>query len=139
MLEHKPPSGAKEGEKLGGESLLVDGFQVATTLRREDPKAFEILTKVRLPWHASGNKGINIAPDMRYPVLEMSPINGELHRVRWNNDDRGIVPFDGGYSPEKWYEAAGKWDSILRRKGTELWTQLAPGKVLSGWSLPKIR
>lgn len=142
LLEHKaapPPSEEKEaassaaGEAAaeGGKSLLVDGFNAARILKEEDPRAYEILSSVRLPWHASGNEGITIAPDKLYPVLELSEDTGELHRVRWNNDDRGVVPFGEKYSPSEWYEAARKWDGILRRKSSELWVQLEPGKPLS--------
>lgn len=131
MLEHKAPPGINDCEKMGGESLLVDGFNAALKLHQENPEAFKILSTVRLPWHASGNKGINIAPDQRYPVIELSSEPGEiLHRIRWNNDDRGVVPFDCEYGPDQWYEAASKWDAILRRKDMEFWTQLTPGKVL---------
>ncbi|KAK1778386.1 Trimethyllysine dioxygenase [Copromyces sp. CBS 386.78] len=140
LLEHRaapsssPGTGSSENEggeaAEGGKSLLVDGFNAARILESEDPKAYEILSTVRLPWHASGNAGITIAPDRMYPVLELDEDTGELHRVRWNNDDRGVVPFGEKFTPEEWYEAARKWDDILRRKSSELWVQLEPGKPL---------
>ncbi|KAJ9139449.1 Trimethyllysine dioxygenase [Pleurostoma richardsiae] len=120
-------------EASGGESLLVDGFRAAQVLYEEDRRAYEALHAVRLPWHASGNPGITIAPDRRYPVLEVEGGVGAeshaLHRVRWNNDDRGVVPFEG-VPPEKWYDAARKWDEIIKRKESEYWVQLTPGRVL---------
>ncbi|KAK7996274.1 trimethyllysine dioxygenase, partial [Apiospora marii] len=130
LLSHSDPT-AKDGkETLGGQSLLVDGFYAASILKAEDPKAFEILSKVKLPWHASGNEGITISPDKMYPVLEVDEKTGEMHRLRWNNDDRGVVPFDGPFSPAEWYEAARKWHSILTRKDVEYWVQLEPGNLL---------
>ncbi|WDK12398.1 trimethyllysine dioxygenase [Colletotrichum graminicola] len=132
MLSHEAPPGQalpKDG-KLGGESLLVDSFHAARILLKEDPKAYEILSKVRLPWHASGNQGITISPDKRYPVLEVDEETGELQRVRWNNDDRGVVPFTKHASPTEWYAAARKWNAILRRRDVEYWVQLEPGQVL---------
>jgi alpha-ketoglutarate-dependent taurine dioxygenase len=132
LLSHTSPESAKSGAAaVGGQSLLVDGFHAANLLKAEDPAAYSILTKVKLPWHASGNKGITIAPDARYPVLEIGEESGQLHRVRWNNDDRGVVPFDNGISPHAWYDAARKWYSILTRPDVEYWTQLEPGKPLS--------
>ncbi|KAM0506588.1 hypothetical protein ACHAPB_002945 [Verticillium nonalfalfae] len=130
MLSHEAPPGAPAGE-LGGKSLLVDGFYAASILLEEDPQAYEILSKVKLPWHASGNEGITIAPNKRYPVLELDETTGKLARVRWNNDDRGVVPFGEGYSPAEWYAAARKWDAILRRPEVEYWVQLNPGHLLS--------
>ena len=133
-----PPSSAKDKDELGGRSLLVDGFHAARILRKEDSKAFDILTKVRIPWHASGNQGITIAPDKKYPDLELDEVTGEVHRVRWNNDDRGVVPFDGGISPTSWYDAARKWHSILTRPDVEFWTQLRPGQPISESCYQKI-
>ncbi|KAI1765911.1 Trimethyllysine dioxygenase [Hypoxylon sp. FL1150] len=131
LLSHTDASSEKEpGENLGGQSLLVDGFYAASILQEEDPKAFEVLSRVKLPWHASGNKGITISPDKPYPVLEVDESTGKLHRVRWNNDDRGVVPFGSEYSPEEWYKAARKWNEILRRESTEYWFQLKPGNLL---------
>jgi trimethyllysine dioxygenase len=129
LLSHTPPPDAAKGADLGGQSLLVDGFRAAQILMEEDPEAFEVLGKVRLPWHASGNKGIAIRPEQMYPVLELSAEKKVL-RVRWNNDDRGVVPL-GPVSAEEWYDAAAKWESILRRPESEYWTQLKPGRTLS--------
>ncbi|KAL8410056.1 hypothetical protein RB594_008232 [Gaeumannomyces avenae] len=115
----------------GGKSLLVDGFHAAELLREQDPEAFKILSTVRLPWHASGNSGIAISPDKRYPVIELGEDGTTLHRIRWNNDDRGVVPIeDGGFSADQWYEAARKWDSIITQPEHEFWVQLKPGTVL---------
>ncbi|KAK8110935.1 Trimethyllysine dioxygenase [Apiospora kogelbergensis] len=129
LLSHADPT-AKDGEgTLGGKSLLVDGFYAASLLRKESPRAYKILTTHKLSWHASGNEGITITPDTSYPVLE-SKSNGQgLRRVRWNNDDRGVVPFTER-SPMEWYEAAREWHSILTRKDLEYWVQLTPGNLL---------
>ncbi|KAL6878913.1 Trimethyllysine dioxygenase [Trichoderma novae-zelandiae] len=126
LLSHTPPANKPVSEVLGGQSLLVDGFHAAETLRRESPEDFDILRRVKLPWHASGNQGVAIAPDMAYPVIEVS--GDKLHRIRWNNDDRGVVPLD--VDVDAWYQAARKWDEILRRKEHEFWFQLEPGRVL---------
>ncbi len=138
LLSHDPPPGSvgPDGElvgtlSLGGKSLLVDGFHAARKLEQEDPAAYHLLGRVRLPWHASGNKGITIAPDKRYPVLEHHDDSHALHRIRWNNDDRGVVPFGDGSNPAAWYDAARKWDAILRRADMEFWYQLRPGDTLS--------
>lgn len=131
MSHFAPPSAEGKADALGGKSLLVDGFHAANILRKEDPEAFDVLTKVKIPWHASGNQGITISPDKKYPVLELDEATGEVQRVRWNNDDRGVVPFHEGTSPTEWYDAARKWYSILTRPDVECWTQLKPGQPIS--------
>lgn len=134
MLSHEAPPNTPEGAALGGASLLVDGFHAAQVLRDEDPRAFDVLRTVRLPRHASGNEGITIAPDKRYPVFEVDEA-GRMERLRWNNDDRGVVPFGEGVGVMEWYQAARKWDEVIRRPDVEYWVQLQPGQVLSMFSL----
>ncbi|KAI1639674.1 hypothetical protein F4809DRAFT_70081 [Biscogniauxia mediterranea] len=124
LLSHVGPETKNGlGATLGGKSLLVDGFYAAGLLKAEDPQAYDILSSVKLPWHASGNKGITISPDNLYPVFENNEVTGKLHRIRWNNDDRGVVPFDGKYTPWEWYDAA-------KKKSVEYWFQLRPGEIL---------
>ena len=46
----------------GGNTLLVDGFQLADTMRRKHPKHFEVLSTFRVPSHSAGDKDIVIQP-----------------------------------------------------------------------------
>jgi trimethyllysine dioxygenase len=132
MLSHQPAPGASTGETdLGGQSLLVDGFMAAKILREEDPLSYDTLAESPLPWHASGNKGITIAPDKLYPVIERAQYSDDVHRIRWNNNDRGVNPLGMRCSSSEWYRAARKWNEILKRKEMEYWFQLKPGTVLS--------
>lgn len=132
LLSHKPAPGASPDETAsGGQSLLVDGFNAARILRAENPSAYANLTRIGVPWHASGNEGITIAPSNLLPVLETPQHLDSVFRVRWNNDDRGVVPFSRTRGPNKWYNAARAWDEILRRKSSEYWFQLEPGTTLS--------
>ncbi|KAI0457074.1 Clavaminate synthase-like protein [Xylaria acuta] len=131
LLSHTD-SGSPEGSGtvLGGQSLLVDGFHAAKVMKEEAPDLFDILAYVGIPSHASGNEGITISPDKLYPVIEHDLEGDVVHRIRWNNDDRGVVPVGGKYSAIQWYKAASKWNEILRRKELEYRFQLEPGKVL---------
>jgi trimethyllysine dioxygenase len=130
MLSHEPDATSKDANSLGGESLLVDGFNAALMLKKAAPWAYEILSEVPLPWHASGNKGIAITPERTYPVFELSDNGKRLVRVRWNNDDRGAVPFHPKHSPNDWYEAASRWNELLEDEKLQYWEQLKPGRTL---------
>ncbi len=116
-----------EGE--GGASLLVDGFKAAEELRETDHKAYEILSTVDVHAHASGNEGISIQPYRGFPVFEHDVATGSLLRVRWNSSDRASIelPID---QVETWYDAARKFDAVLKKKENEYWEQLVPGRVL---------
>ncbi|KAJ4378066.1 hypothetical protein N0V83_000896 [Neocucurbitaria cava] len=113
----------------GGASLLVDGFKVAEEMSRTDRKAYEILSTVNVHAHASGNEGISIQPYRSFPVFEHDTATGDLLRVRWNSSDRASIelPID---EVEIWYDAARKFDALLKKKENEYWEQLTPGRVL---------
>jgi trimethyllysine dioxygenase len=113
----------------GGASLLVDGFKVAQELYETDREAYRILSTVDVHGHASGNEGISIQPYRGFPVLEHDPTTNILLRVRWNSSDRAAIglPVD---EVETWYNAARKFDALLKKKDNEYWQQLTPGKVL---------
>lgn len=129
MLSHTPPPDktSEEISSLGGLTLLVDGFYAAHRMRKEFRAEYDVLRTIRIPWHASGNQGVAISPDRGYPVIDAS--DKRLNRIRWNNDDRGVVP--PRVNVDEWYHAASVWDWILRRKQNEYWFQLKPGQVLS--------
>ncbi|KAF2828469.1 Trimethyllysine dioxygenase [Ophiobolus disseminans] len=113
----------------GGASLLVDGFKVAHELYQQDRDAYQVLSTVNVHAHASGNNGISIQPYRGFPVLEHDPSTNELLRVRWNNSDRASIELpieDVG----TWYDAARKFDALLKKKENEYWEQLQPGRVL---------
>lgn len=88
-----------------------------------------MLSRVNVHGHASGNEGISIQSYRGFPVLEHDPATGALLRVRWNSSDRAGIELpieDVGV----WYEAARKFDALLKKKGNEYWEQLTPGRVL---------
>lgn len=123
----------------GGASILVDGFKAARKLKREHPHAFSVLSTYSVPWHASGNKGVSITPSGgSFPVITEGTRdivitglwgNSFLRQIRWNNSDRGTM--DRTRNPDKWYDAARKWQDILRSPELEYRFQLKPGKALS--------
>jgi trimethyllysine dioxygenase len=116
-----------EGE--GGASLLVDGFHIAKQLYDTDRSAYDILASVNVNCHASGNDGISIQPYKGFPVLQHDPTTGLLLQVRWNSSDRASIelPIE---RIDEWYDAARKWDALVKSKENEYWEQLTPGRVL---------
>lgn len=134
LLSHRPVPGGEGRDAtgdLGGKSLLVDGFRAAAMVKKYHPWAYRVLCRVGLPWHASGNKGIAITPDKFYPVFELDDTK-KLHKIRWNNDDRGVVPLNNpDLPPASWFKAASVWNQLLEIPKNQLWIQLKPGTVLS--------
>jgi len=122
----------------GGESILVDGFQAAKELRYQSRRDFKVLSRVPVPWHASGNEGITIVPSKPFPVINLDDLNyrtrrRELSQIRWNNDDRGILPLNAGdyfHPAREWYRSAKKFHDILQRDDMQYREKLVPGRAL---------
>ncbi|RDA92361.1 hypothetical protein CP533_4398 [Ophiocordyceps camponoti-saundersi (nom. inval.)] len=127
LLHHTPPpNGPTDRKMMGGESFLVDGYNVAHRLRKEHIDDFQILKSIGIPWHSSGNLDTAIIPDRVYPIIETQ--YGAIHRIRWNNADRGLLPID--INTRKLYNAMRIWDLISRRTENLYRFYLVPGRVL---------
>ncbi|KAF2178878.1 Trimethyllysine dioxygenase [Zopfia rhizophila CBS 207.26] len=113
----------------GGASLLVDGFKVANDLYHEDRDVYNILSSVNIHAHASGNEDISIQPYKGFPTLNHDQQTGYLLQVRWNSSDRAAIEMPVE-KVEKWYDAARKWNDMLKKPENEYWCQLTPGRVL---------
>jgi len=93
-----------EGE--GGSTQLADGFRAAQALEKIDKGAVDILSRIKIMAHASGNDGISIQPSLPFTVFKYSEINGQLEQVRWNNADRSAFAEGMGNNIAGWYKAA---------------------------------
>ena len=110
----------------GGESLLVDGFYTASRLSRS---AYETLSRLSVPSHASGNPEHQLRPCSRPSIFHDD--QGQLVQVRWNNEDRGVL--GQGWSASEvsaWYKAAREFESLNRSAEAEYWFKLEPGTMV---------
>ena len=108
---------------------MCDGWAVAEYMKQEHPWAYEVLSKVTLSSHASGNEDVSISPAWNYPV-----INSTLHgpQIRWNNSDRGTMTWWASQQEmETWYEAARIWNRTIHSKDFLIETIFEPGTALS--------
>ncbi|PGH23316.1 trimethyllysine dioxygenase [Polytolypa hystricis UAMH7299] len=121
----------------GGASLLVDGFAAAQTLYREDPDAYNSLKTVLVNAHASGNEDVCIQPAAPFPILSHHPVTKELCRVQWNIEDRAARMDVDAATLVKWYDAARKFNEVLKRESMERWFQLKPGSpmIFDNWRM----
>lgn len=118
----------------GGESLLVDGFKAAKTLRAENPKAYSTLSRVRVPTHSAGDMDKCIRPSVgnhAFPIINHDPATGLLYQIRYNNDDRStMTSWHDESEVEDFYDALRAWEDVLTRPSEELWFPLQPGTAL---------
>ncbi|KAM3122163.1 trimethyllysine dioxygenase [Candidozyma auris] len=114
----------------GGTTSLVDAFQCAEQLKREDPESFELLTKIPVPAHSAGEEKVCIQPDIPQPVFKLDH-QGNLIQVRWNQSDRSCMDsWDNPADVPKFYKAIRQWYRIISSPENEIFYQLKPGQCL---------
>ena len=108
----------------GGNSVVVDGFKAALTLRAEQPQAFELLTRHPVRF-AYANAATRL--EARAPMIGLAA-DGELTEVRFNN--RSLAGIDApGDAMAGFYAAYRSFALILERPELELTFKLDPGDL----------
>ena len=72
----------------GGDSIVVDGFMVATRLRQENAKGFDLLSRYPARFEYAGSSQVRLRA--KRPFIELGP-DGEMIAIRFNN--RSAAPF----------------------------------------------
>jgi trimethyllysine dioxygenase len=109
----------------GGDSTLVDGFKVAETIRNSDPKAFEVLTEIKVPAHYLGD-GVHLRAE--HPIIALDH-RGEVLQVAYNNYDRAPFRLPAARMSE-FYRALALWHRLINDPTYEISMRLLPGTVL---------
>ncbi len=112
-------------EGAGGESTLVDGFQVAASLRDRDPQAFAALTSVKVPAHYQGD-GVHLSAE--HPIIELDA-NGDFLQIAYNNYDRAPFRLPPARMKE-FYRALTIFNHSINDPANEITMRLAPGTAL---------
>lgn len=107
-------------EAVGGEATLVDGFKVASDLRRLDPDSFKLLCDTEL-YFTLGDADVYL---QNYgPLIELDSV-GEIKRIRYSN--HSVQPFLMEHSKmEAFYRAYAVMGSM--RKDPKYFIQVAMG------------
>lgn len=114
-----------EANATGGESLLVDGFAAAECLRRENPSAYEDLTRIPVNY-----RFVDKEWDLRWssPAIRLDA-KGRLQEIRYHN--ALTATREAGFDDmTKLYDGLRAFTDILRRKEFELKLKLQPGSVM---------
>jgi len=109
----------------GGESVVVDAFAIAETLRNEHPEDFETLTTVRVPGHYVED-GIELRAER--PAIRLDD-KGNVAQVSMNNYDRSPMYLP---APEMhaFYTAYGRLHELANDRSRWFTVRLEPGDVL---------
>ncbi|MFG2617429.1 TauD/TfdA family dioxygenase [Streptomyces sp. NPDC048507] len=112
-------------EARGGDSGLVDGFHAAALLRREDPRAFDVLTRVPVEFSFTDARTELRA---QRPLIDVDPL-GRIREVRFNNRSIGTLHESAPVLAE-FYAAYRRFGELLLRPALRLDFRLAPGDCL---------
>ncbi|XP_041378663.1 trimethyllysine dioxygenase, mitochondrial-like [Gigantopelta aegis] len=111
----------------GGDTLLVDGFQVAEKLRQEDPAAFTNLTNQIVP-HEYVEEGFHVRSLGR--VLTIHPASKEMENIRFNPYDMAPLDTIPPNEVEQFYKDYKKLTKLIRDPANSFWFKLHPGMLL---------
>jgi gamma-butyrobetaine dioxygenase len=114
-----------ENQAEGGESVLVDGFKVAETLRHEDREAFEVLTGLPLTYRFQDQE-VDIV--YRAPAIGLDP-DGGLEEIRFSLAVMGVLDLPAEHM-EAAYRAHRKLAALVRDQRFEVRFRLGPGDLL---------
>ncbi|MGW5057312.1 2-trimethylaminoethylphosphonate dioxygenase [Streptomyces sp. NPDC004096] len=109
----------------GGDSGLVDGFAAAAMLRREDPEAFEVLTRTPVPF-VFRDAGTELRADR--PLIATDSL-GRVREVRFNNRSISTLRLPSE-ALESFYAAYLTFAELLLRPELQLDLRLTPGDCL---------
>jgi gamma-butyrobetaine dioxygenase len=112
-------------EAPGGDTMLVDGFHAAETLRHEDPAAFAALARLPLTFHFADRHCDLTAVT---PVIE-TDFEDRVVGIHFNGRSMAAVDLPAE-AIEPWYRAYRAFARILRRPQGEVRLRLAPGDLV---------
>ena len=114
-----------ENSVSGGNTTVVDGFNVALRLKNENPKHFNLLSKYCARFEYKGDAKVHL--QSRRPMIELSP-DGEIIGIRFNN--RSTAPItDVPYSDmENYYNAYREFSEIINESSMAVNFKLKPGE-----------
>lgn len=109
----------------GGDSTITDGFRVAEELRRNDPEAFDALTRVRPHFRYADDDTVL---ENSGPLIELDPL-GRVRQLRMSNRTDAVDPGE----PElldRYYRARKALTDMVNDPAYQLQFKLGPGDLL---------
>lgn len=110
----------------GGDSIVVDGFEVAERLRKESPHGFDLLTGHCARFEYAGSKGVRLRS--KRPLIELGP-DGELIAIRFNNRSAAAftdIPYD---AMADYYAAYRRFAGLIEDGAMQVTFKLKPGEL----------
>ena len=93
----------------GGESILVDGFKIAQTIKKKDKELFNLLSSIQVPGKYTGD---GVILEAKRPIFRLN--NNELIQVSFNNYDRAEFRLDE-LQTLRFYRAIKIFDNLINK------------------------
>ena len=108
----------------GGDSVVVDGFEVAAHLRAAAPGPFDLLARVPVPFRFSDGEA-DLATEQ--PILTLD-VRGDVTAIRLNNRSKAPLRIDPALV-EDWYAAYRAFARMLEDPAWQIRFKLEPGDL----------
>ena len=114
-----------EYDAKGGESIMVDGLKLAETIKAQNKKLYEVLTKIEVPGNYTGD---GVILEAKRPIIKLDD-KKQVAQISFNNYDR--APFRLNSELTKiFYEAISLFDNLANSKQYQWRHILKPGELL---------
>ena len=114
-----------EYNAVGGESIMVDGFKIAETIKNENKDIFKILSTIEVPGNYIGD---GVFLEAKRPIFRLDS-DDQLLQVSFNNYDRAAFRLENELTV-KFYDAIKKFDLLANNKEYQWRHILKPGELL---------
>ncbi|XP_066952067.1 trimethyllysine dioxygenase, mitochondrial [Macrobrachium rosenbergii] len=111
----------------GGETILVDGFNVAQQFHDRHPEGYAFLSKAAIPSEYIGDGQHMFCLDT---VLKHNPATGDLIQFRYNIYDRAPLASIPVGKMQEFYLHMRNLGKIVQNSRNEHWLKLQPGTLL---------
>jgi len=113
----------------GGDSLLIDGVQVAEKMRKMSPKLFNILATTEVTWNYVKSTPPHMFHQYTGPIFRLDN-NGNIKQIRYNNYHRATMTGLSSENMDQFYAAYRLFTEMLNDPSNQLWVKLQPGNIL---------
>ncbi|XP_068947434.1 gamma-butyrobetaine dioxygenase isoform X3 [Petaurus breviceps papuanus] len=120
----------------GGESEIVDGFNVCRQLKEQNPKAFQILSSTFVDFTDIGVDFCDFSVQSKHKIIEVDN-KGQVIRINFNNSTRDTI-FDIPVEKVRpFYAALKEFVDLMNNKENKFTFKMHPGDVITfdNWRL----
>ncbi|KAM8968595.1 gamma-butyrobetaine dioxygenase isoform 1-T2 [Sarcophilus harrisii] len=114
----------------GGESEIVDGFNICLQLKEQNPKAFQILSSTFVDFTDIGVDFCDFSVQSKHKIIEVDN-RGQVIRINFNNSTRDTI-FDIPVEKVRpFYAALKEFVDLMNHKENKFTFKMHPGQYVS--------